>query len=259
MTKLALITGASSGIGKALAHYHAKQGGDLVIVAHEHDALETVKREIENEYGVKVHAITCDLSQMGGAQKVFDDVQKHNLQVDYLINNAGTGGHGTILERNLQDDINMIVLNVITYVTLTHLFAKQMADRRGGKILNVGSVAGFAPGPKQAVYHASKAFINSFSQAVDQELRNKGVTSTVICPGLVDTNMPERSNLDGTILVSKTAAASAQSVAKIGYNAMLSEKLLVINEYRLSLLMNWILPFLPRRMVMAVLDFMHNK
>jgi uncharacterized protein len=258
MGKLALITGATSGIGHALARYHAKQGGDLIIAADHKDSLEKTKKELENDFKVEVHAIPADLSKMDGAQKLYDEVKKRNLEVSYLINNAGVGGQGDMIERKLQDDINMIVLNIVSYVTLTHLFAKDMAERGGGKILNVGSIAGFIPGPKQAVYHATKAFINSFSQAVNQELKAKHVSCTVLCPGYVDTDIVEKAGLDGTLLV-QTPPAAPETVARVGYNAMMSEKLVVINEYSLSFLFNWIIPLLPRRMLLAVMDLMHKK
>ncbi|GKZ00011.1 hypothetical protein MPSEU_000954500 [Mayamaea pseudoterrestris] len=258
MPKLALITGAASGIGHALARYHAKQGGDLVIAAEHKDGLDKTKEEIEKEFNVKVHTIPADLSKMDGAQKLYDEIKKQGLEIEYLINNAGVGGQGDVIERELQDDINMIVLNIVSYVTLTHLFAKEMAERGGGKILNVGSVAAFIPGPKQAVYHATKAFINSFSLAVNQELRGKHVSVSELCPGFVDTDIVRKAGLDGTLLV-QTPPAAPETVARVGYNAMMKEKPVVISDYSLSFLVNWVIPFLPRRMLLMVLDFLHKK
>ncbi|GKZ00012.1 hypothetical protein MPSEU_000954600 [Mayamaea pseudoterrestris] len=258
MTKLALVTGASSGIGKELARYHASKKGDLIITARRTNLLEALKSELEKAHGVNVHVITSDLSKIDGAQKLFDDVQKQNLQVDILINNAGFGGQGSIIERKVEDDIDMIVVNVMSLVTLTHLFGKQMADRGGGKILNLGSTAGFIPGPGQAVYFASKAFVNSFSQAVDQEMKKKGVTSTAICPGLVHTEFITRAHAEGTGL-SHRSGASPETVARIGYEAMMSEKLLVISEYRLSLSLQWVAPFMPRRLLLAIGEGLNSK
>jgi short-subunit dehydrogenase len=258
MTKLALVTGASEGIGKSLARYHAKKGGDLIITARHKDSLDATKAEIEEEFGVKVHVITSDLSQVDGAQKLYDEVKKQQLEIDYLINNAGFGGQGSILERKLEDDVNMIMVNVVAYVTLTHLFAKEMADRRGGKILSVGSIAGFMPGPNQAVYYASKAFINSFSQAVNQELKSKGVTATVVCPGLVDTALISKAGLDQT-KVTMVGTSTAESVARIGYDAMIAEKLVTFDEYRTLFLFEYVVPFLPRRLVLALAQYMQAK
>lgn len=250
MAKLALVTGASSGIGRALARTHAEHGGDLVITARNATALEQCKAELEKAHGVQVHVIPSDLSQMDGAQKLYEEVRRRNLQVDYLINNAGVGGNGDLLERDLREDVDMIVLNIVSYVTLTHLFAKDMADRRGGKILNVGSFAGFIPGPNRAVYHATKAFVNSFSQAVDQELQKRGVTCTVLCPGFVDTT-------EGAAPAG-AAPNPPSRVARMGYDAMLAEKLLVINEFKLSFLTNWVIPFVPRRLLLAVVEYTHR-
>lgn len=258
--KLALVTGASSGIGKELARYHAKQGGDLVISARRTEALEKLKAELEKEHdGCKVYIVTADLGKMDGAQKLYDEItQKLKLKVDYLINNAGLGGHGTIIERKVEDDINMIIVNIVSLVTLTHLFAKDMAESGGGKILNVGSTAGFMPGPSQAVYFATKAFVQSFSQAVDQELKAKGVTSTVLCPGLVQTEFVATAGLEGTDLANQKGD-TPDNVAKCGYDAMMVEKLVIVNEYGLSFMLNWITPLLPRRLLLILGDRMQTK
>mmetsp|Transcript_34274 Transcript_34274/g.69131 ORF Transcript_34274/g.69131 Transcript_34274/m.69131 type:complete len:264 (-) Transcript_34274:3226-4017(-) len=257
--KLALITGASAGIGTELSRYHAKHGGDVILVARRKDALDKLKQELESSYGITAHVFVSDLSVATAAQKLYDDVQKSGLKVDYLINNAGFGGHGTIVERSLEEDLNMIMVNIVSLVSLTHLFAKDMADRGGGKVLNVGSTAGFLPGPNQAVYFATKAFVNSFSQAVDQELRSKGVTSTVLAPGYVETEFAEVAKLDGTAMIDGQRGATAESVAKCGYDAMMKERLVVINETFLSIMLNWIVPFLPRRSVLKMMGSQMQK
>lgn len=256
--KLALVTGASAGIGKELARYHAKQGGDVILVARRKEALEDLKTELEKEYSVKAYVFTSDLSRVGAAEKLYEDVTKAGHEVEILINNAGFGGHGIVTERKLEDDINMIMVNNISLVALTHLFAADMVKKGYGKILNVGSTAGFMPGPNQATYFATKAFVNSFSQAVDHELRSKGVTSTVLCPGYVETEFADVANLHDTDAV-KNGGASAESVAKIGYDAMMKEQLVTINETMLSIMLQWIIPFLPRRMVLKMADDLLTK
>lgn len=152
----------------------------------------------------------------------------------------------------------MIMVNVVSLVTLTHLFAADMVKQGGGRILNVGSTAGFMPGPYQATYFATKAFVNSFSQAVDQELREKNVFSTVLAPGLVETEFVDVAGLNDTQMV-ESGGASAESVAEIGYDAMMAKKLVVINEWGLSFLLQWIIPLLPRRMVLKMADNMQAK
>ena len=145
---VALVTGASSGIGRALAVLHAQRGGDLIVTARRQGALETLKAELQNEHkDIRVTVIVSDLSKPDGAKFVYDQVKASGLQVDYLINNAGFGGYGSVVDRNLQDDLNIIQVNVSSMVSLTHLFAADMVQRTsGGKILNVGSIARTVPG-----------------------------------------------------------------------------------------------------------------
>ncbi|MEM1375411.1 MAG: SDR family oxidoreductase [Pseudomonadota bacterium] len=258
MTNTALITGASAGIGAEFARYHAERGGNLVIAARRAEALEALKAEIEAEHGVTVHVVPADLGSKGGAEKLISDVDALGLNIDILINNAGYGGHGTILERSAEDDRAMIDLNVQTLVQLTHHFGAKMAERGKGKILQVGSTAGFMPGPGQATYFATKAFVNSFSQAVDAELRPKGVTCTVLAPGYVETEFADVANLRGTDLVARKGA-TPRSVAKIGYDAMRRGQLVVVNEKLLDFMLNWVTPLLPRRWVLAMVTKMQAK
>ncbi|KMW58239.1 Short-chain dehydrogenase/reductase SDR [Candidatus Rhodobacter oscarellae] len=257
MSNTALITGASAGIGAAFARHHAALGGDLVIVARRQDSLEALKAELEAAHSVQVHVIAADLAAEGAAERLFAAVQAAGIEVDILINNAGFGGHGRLVDRPLPDEMAMIDLNVKTLVSLTHLFAADMAARGGGKILNVGSTAGFMPGPQQAVYYATKAFVNSFSQAVDHEMRAQGVTCTVLAPGYVETEFAQVANLEGTDLV--RSGRTAESAAKHGYDAMLAGKLVTVNEFGLSVMLNWVTPFLPRRMVLRIVDRMQSK
>ena len=256
--KLALVTGASSGIGKELARYHAKQGGDLIISARRRQALDDLKAELEEEYNVKAYVFTSDLSQSGAAQELYNEIKAAGHDVDILINNAGLGGYGRITERKVEDEINMIMVNIISLVVLTNLFATDMAEKGGGRILNLGSTAGLMPGPRQAVYFASKAFVNSFSQAVDHELRKKGVHSTVLCPGYVETEFAKTANLEGTNMAENGGMVTAETTAKIGYDAMMKERLLIVNETKLSFLLEWVMPLMPRRFALKVAEGLHE-
>lgn len=251
MSNTALITGASSGIGKELARYHAALGGDLIITARRAAELEALKTELEAAHGITVHVFALDIGVNGGAARLYEAVKAAGHRVDILINNAGFGGHGLHVERDLAAEQAMIDLNIKTLVTMTHEFARDMVAQGGGKILNVGSTAGFLPGPNHAVYFATKAFVNSYSQAIDQELRNHGVTCTVLAPGYVETEFAKVADLDGTAMV-KAGGATAASVAKHGYDAMMKGVLVTINERRLSFLLNWVVPLLPRRVVLKV-------
>lgn len=258
MANTALITGASSGIGEALARYHASKGGDLILVARREDALARLQTELEAAHSVKVHYFAIDLAKDSGVSELYEAVKKLDVNVDILINNAGFGGHGVHIERDLEAEYKMIDLNVKSLVALTHRFANDMVARGKGKILNVGSTAGFIPGPNQAVYFATKAFVNSFSQAIDQELRSKGVTCTVLAPGYVETEFAKQADLEGTEMVSQ-GGATAESVAKFGYDAMMDEKLVVINDGKLRFLLNWMTPFLPRRMLLKMIERSQSK
>ena len=162
MPNTALITGASSGLGSDFARYHASKGGDVILTARREDKLAALKQELEAAHGITAHVFALDLGAPGGADQLYEAVKGAGLQVDILINNAGFGGHGRHIERDLAEEHAMIDLNVKALVTLTHRFGADMVAQGGGKILNVGSTAGFAPGPLQAVYFATKAFVNSF-------------------------------------------------------------------------------------------------
>ncbi|THB79962.1 MAG: SDR family oxidoreductase [Desulfobacteraceae bacterium] len=250
MGNTALITGASSGIGKELARYHAAKGGDVVLVARSEDKLNALKVELEGAHGITAMIIAEDLSQLDAAEKIFAATEAAGLQIDVLINNAGFGGHGKFYERDLSKDQAMMQVNMVTLVTLTHLYLQGMVSRNSGKILHVASTAAFMPGPLQAVYYATKSFVVSFSQAIAQELEGSGVTSTALCPGAVATGFVKAGDLDGIDLWDK--AATPESVAKCGYDAMMEGKLIKINEMGLNFMLNWVIPFMPRKTVLKI-------
>ncbi len=253
MPNLAVITGASSGIGAEFVRYHASKGGDAVITARREAELIALKEELEGKHNVTVHVVALDLGKAKGADELYKAVKKIGEPVSVLINNAGFGGHGDHIDRDLRQEMAMIDLNIKALVTLTHKIANDMVKNGGGKILNVGSTAGMMPGPKQAVYFGTKAFVNSFSQAIDHELRPKGVTSTVLAPGYVETEFAKTADLEGTNLV-KSGGATAQSVAKHGYDAMMDGELVTINEKRLSFMLGWVIPLMPRRMALKFIS-----
>jgi len=257
MVATALITGASAGIGEALARYHAGKGGDMVLVARRQDKLDALKRDIEGKFAVKVHVIAMDIGTAEAAQTLYDQVRAGGHEIGVLINNAGFGGRGNHINRELAAEQAMVDLNVMSLMTLTRLFAADMAARGSGHILNVGSTAGFMPGPKQAVYFATKAFVNSYSQALNEELKPKGVSVTVLAPGYVETEFAKVADLEGTQLAK--SGATAESVAKIGYDAMMEGKLVAINEMGLKLAMNWIIPLVPRRLMLKLVSKMQSK
>ncbi|NNE51651.1 MAG: SDR family oxidoreductase [Sulfitobacter sp.] len=258
MSKVALVTGASSGIGKEFARYHAEKGGDVVLTARREETLKEIKAELEKEHGISAHVFACDLGKAGAAGELYGRIKKAGLDVDILINNAGFGGQGKHIDRALEDELDMIDLNVKALVSLTQQVAQEMVERGSGKILNVGSTAGFMPGPNQAVYFATKAFVKSFSEALAQEMQGTGVTVTLLAPGYVETEFAERSGLTGTKLVSG-GGATPRSVAKHGYDAMRRGEIVTVNEKMLGFAVNWVIPLLPRRSVLKMVERMQAK
>jgi len=250
MANLALITGASGGIGLELARIHAEKGGDLVLVARSKDKLGTLAAELSSAHGVQVTVLAEDLAHPGAAKRVFEATEAAGLSVDVLINNAGFGGHGRLFERELQADTDMIQVNITALTELTHFYARGMVARKNGKILNVSSTASFMPGPLQAVYYATKAYVTSFSQAIAEEMAEFNVTATALCPGAVATNFVAAGDLDGVDVWKN--AKSARSVAECGYAAMEKGELVAFNEGALKFMLNWITPLLPRKTLLGI-------
>lgn len=250
MKQTALITGASNGIGLELAKIHAQRGGDLVLVARSQDKLEQLAQELRAKHNIQVTVIAKDLSEPNVAQAIFAQTEQLGIQVDYLINNAGFGGHGRFFERELAKEQQMIQLNITTLTELCHLYLKGMVARKRGKILNVSSTASFMPGPLQAVYYATKAYVTSFSQAIAEEVAEFGVTVTALCPGAVATGFVSAGDLEGVGIWKN--AKTAQEVAEYGYNAMMKGELVAFNEAKLKFALEWVIPLLPRKMVLKM-------
>ena len=249
MTTVALITGASSGIGREVASIHAERGGDLVIVARNVEKLSAVKDELESKHSIRVTVIAKDLSLPDSAQQIYGEVMGAGMEVDYLINNAGFGGQGEFHERVWAEDLAMIQLNVVTLTALCRLFLPDFVKRDSGRILNVSSTASLLPGPLQAVYYATKAYVTSFSNALAEELHGTNVTVTALLPCATETEFARTSGMDKTELFQE--AASARSVAIDGYNAMLAGKLNVISGVTLIQRMTLaMVPFVPKKILL---------
>ncbi len=250
MKSVALITGASSGIGREFAAIHAERGGDLVVVARSADKLAAVKDELESKHSVRVTVIPKDLSLLDSARQIYDEVKAAGIEVDYLINNAGFGGLGKFHEREWAEDLAMIQLNVVALTALCRLFLPDFVQRNSGRILNVSSTASLLAGPLQAVYYATKAYVTSFSNAIAEELHDTNVTVTALLPGATETEFGRTSGMDKTELFAKTA--SARSVARTGYDAMLAGELDVIagvsSAQRMILAT---IPFTPKKLLLS--------
>jgi short-subunit dehydrogenase len=241
MVKTALITGASGGIGYELAKIHAAHGGNLVLVARNREKLEQVKNELEEKHGVVVYTFPKDLSMHGSAYEIYNKVNDLNIEIDYLINNAGHGDFNMFADSDWPKQERMINLNITALAHLTRLFLPQMISRKSGKIMNVASVASFVPGPTMSVYFASKAFVLSFSEAIAEEVKDKGITVTALCPG------PTESNFHFVARDGKTGKQrnmpSAREVSEYGYKAMVKGKIVAVPGFT-----NAIVPFLVRFM-----------
>jgi uncharacterized protein len=223
----ALITGASSGIGKELAFLFARGGHDLVLTARRAGLLEELAAALRRRHGIDVRVIPADLSKPGSAAALSRELDASGLGIEFLVNNAGAGILGAFAETGLDAEKDMMHLHMTSVVELSKLLLGPMLAKGAGRILNVASTAGFQPGPGMAVYYASKAFLISFSEAVRDELRNTGVTVTVLCPG------PTRSGFLGAMGVAEPALVKALSMssgraAVAGYRAMMKGRRMAV-------------------------------
>lgn len=249
MKNIALITGASTGIGKELATIHAENGGDLIIVARSKDKLELLKSELEKKHSVKVLTIVKDLSDLNAAKEIFDEVTNANLAIDILINNAGFGALGKFHEIDLARQVSMINLNVTSLTALTHYFLPNFISKNKGKVLNTSSTASFMPGPLQAVYFATKAYVTFFSNALYEELSGTNVTVTNLMPGATESEFGAISGMDKTEMFQQTV--TARSVAEDGYRGMLKGKIDVVSglTFGQKAMMSMI-PFMPKKIIL---------
>ena len=226
--KVVLITGASAGLGSEYAKLFAADGHDVVLVARRRDRLDAIAKELREARGRQAHVIAADLSSPDAAGQVVDEVRRLGLQIHFLVNNAGFGTSGPFAEIDLHRSLEMIQVNIVSLLTLTRAFLQEMIARKSGRILNVGSTAGFQPGPFMAAYYASKAFVNSFTEALWYELRGTGVTATVSCPGATATEFAAVAGNERSRLF-RMGAASPQEVAKEGYRAMMAGRPMVVH------------------------------
>lgn len=222
-----LITGASSGIGVELARLFAANGDHVVLAARREDRLKALAEELAAKHGVRTEAIAADLAKPDGAKKLAIEAGRRGLVVDVLVNNAGFGLRGRFATLPLDRQLEMIQVNVAAPTALAGLYLPGMLARGRGGVLNVASLAAFQAGPDMAVYYATKAFLLSFSEALFEESRRKGVTVTALCPGPVPTEFGDVADLGGTRLF-KTGVVSAVDVAKAGFDGFQAGKAIVI-------------------------------
>ncbi|MBI5223163.1 SDR family oxidoreductase [Candidatus Micrarchaeota archaeon] len=228
MNKKALITGPTSGIGYELARIFANNGFDLILVGRNREKLEKVASELKNTE-TNCDIIVSDLVGKEAAIGVFEETRKKRLDVDILVNNAGFGLYGEFSKTDIDKEIEMIELNIVTLTTLTKLFLPQMIARKSGKILNLASTAAFQPGPLMAVYYATKAYVLHFSEAIAEELKETGVSVTALCPGPTETGFQKEAKMDNSVeVLRKENVMDAKTVAKVGYDALISRKVIAV-------------------------------
>ncbi len=240
MSTLALITGASGGIGEELARIMAAEKNDLILVARSKAKLETLAVELQKAHGIKCYVVDLDLARHGAALELYNRVVSLNLKPQILVNNAGFGEVGTFHENQTRKIEEMLTLNIETLTMLTRYFLPDLVKQKTGRILQVASTAAFLPGPYMAVYYASKAYVLHFSEALSIELKGTGVTVTALCPGPVPSGFQARANMKND-LMKLPGIMSPHAVAQIGYNALMKGKSYVIPGF-----LNWLSAFTVR-------------
>jgi short-subunit dehydrogenase len=246
--RVTLITGASAGIGAEFARIFAAKGHRVVLTARRADRLNQLADEIVAAGGAQPVVIACDLEQADAGDKIEAALSAAGVELEYLVNNAGFGMFGHAIKRDRNDQLGIVAVNIRALTDLTLRFSDQLVRNRGG-LLNIGSIAGFLPGPGMAVYYASKAYVLSFSEAMRRELAPLGVRVTVVCPGPVPTEFQARAGFrpgfDSAIL-----NVSAAEVARQGYEGLMANKRAVLPGLGIKLV-PFLLRFFPRSFILA--------
>lgn len=258
MNKTALITGASGGIGYEIAKIFAKNGVNLILVARNINKLNELKSELERQYSIMVYTIGKDLSVIKSVQEVYEEINRQNIIIDFLINNAGFGDFGFFTETDGKKEEQMINLNISALTLFTKLFLKEMVNRGSGKIMNIASTAAFQPGPLMAVYSATKSYVLNFSQAINNEVRTRGVTVTALCPGPTESGFQEVSGMKESKIVTKLKMPSSKTVAEFGFKAMMKGKPVAIHGF-INRMLVFSLRFTPRNIVVKLTRILLDK
>lgn len=255
--RTALITGASGGIGYEFVKLFAQDGYNLVLVARSEQKLNQIADELKSKFGIDVKVIAKDLANPSAPEEIFSQLQQASIKIDILINNAGFASYGLFNETDLTAELQMLQVNVVCLTHLTKLFLKDMVKQGYGKILNLASTAAFQPGPLMAVYFASKAYVLSLSEAIANELEGTGVTVTALCPGPTESNFQKRAAMEDSKLVSGQKIMDAETVAKIGYDALFDNKTVVVPGLKNKLLTESV-RFTPRKLVTKIVRSMQE-
>jgi short-subunit dehydrogenase len=241
--KYVLITGATSGIGYELAKLFAKDKYNIVAVARSQQELDKTASELERSNSIEVIKIVQDLFEVDNAFDVYNQVKNKGIEIDVLVNNAGQGQYGEFLNTDIHRELNIIQLNISSLVVLTKLFLQDMVKQGKGKILNLSSIASKSPGPWNSVYHGTKAFVQSFTEAIREEVQDKGITVTALLPGATATDFFRKAEMESSKIMEEDMADPAE-VAKDGYDALMAGKDMVVSglKNKVQVMMNNVTP-----------------
>ena len=252
----ALITGASSGIGKEFARLFAADDSNLVLVARREDRLKALADELKSEFGVDVFILQKDLAEKNAPREIFETLQKEGMEIDVVVNSAGFGARGSFADLGEEAQIDMLQVNVVALTHLTRLFLPGIIERGRGGILNVGSLAGFQPGPNLSVYYATKAYVLSFTEALSEEIKNPDIKITCLAPGPVRTEFGSKSELDDSLLF-KLSLMDVEPVVKAGYEGFRKGKVIVVPGIKQQLI-PFLIRFTPRFLVRKIVKSLQS-
>ncbi|MEH2076768.1 MAG: SDR family oxidoreductase [Nostoc sp.] len=255
--KTALITGAASGIGYQLTQIFARHSYNLVLVDKNEQKLTEIINEFPQKFGIFVKILVKDLSIKTSPDEIFTELQQASIKIDVLVNNAGFGTYGTFTETDINIELRMLQVNLVSVTHLTKLFLKDMIEQDYGKILNVASAAAFQPGPLMAVYFATQAYVLSFSEAIANELEGTGVSVTALCPGPTASEFQQTAAMEDSKIASVNRMMDTETVAKIGYRSLMKNKTVVVPGMRNKILTESV-RFTPRNLVTKIVRSMHE-
>lgn len=251
--KYTLITGASSGIGYELAINYANLGENLILIARRIEILEDIRNRYKN---IDILILNMDLSDINNTKEIYNIIKEKNIFVNRVINNAGVGLFGDFIETDIDKEISMINLNITSLMILTKMFLNDMKNNKEGEIINVSSIASFMPGPKMAVYYATKAFVTSFSKAIYYEVKNLGINVSILAPGATSTNFEKASNLEKSSLFDNMRVDSAKNVAD--YTVRKTPKTLIIPGI-LNKITVFFVKFIPSNILLKIVDKLQKR
>ncbi|HOJ77373.1 MAG TPA: SDR family oxidoreductase [Bacillota bacterium] len=257
MNQTVLITGASSGIGFELAKLFASNQYNLVLIARRQDRLLEFAAEYSAKYPIKITVISKDLALPTAPDEIYQELKQKAITIDILVNNAGTQIYGEFQNIDLQAALSLLQVNIIAVTHLTRLLINDMITRGTGKIVNLGSTGSFAPGPLNAIYCASKAYVLSFSESLSKDLEGTGVTVTAICPGATATEFAAKAEILNTRIFA-TMVMKPDKVARIGYRALQSGRRIVVTGLYNKLLV-FSIRFTPRWLILSISKFLMRK